>query len=178
MQGDDWCRLDGPIDHMLAGHLVVVREIQHRPAAAVVEARYDVSLKRTCRPMVDHKLTFCSVSTQDEALYLAAFINSTPVQDLLASFANQVGVSPQTLARLPIPAFDMDGDGDAKTLGEAGRAILESSDPLNERTAQAGTIDDAVLRLLDQDPTQYRPQPQRPRPTSRRREETGTEPLF
>ena len=33
-------------------------------------------------------------------------INATPMQDLLASFLNVVGVAPGTLARLPIPPYD------------------------------------------------------------------------
>ena len=33
-------------------------------------------------------------------------INATPMQELLASFLNVVGVAPGTLARLPIPPYD------------------------------------------------------------------------
>jgi SAM-dependent methyltransferase len=178
MKGDDWCRLDGPIDHMLAGHLVVVRELQNRPAAAVIEPRYNEQLRRTCRPMLDHKLVFCSVSSLDEAVYLAAFINSTPVQDLLASFANQVAVSPQTLARLPVPPFDPEESTDVSALVAAGLAILRSNDPYSEWSAQARGIDDAVLRLLKRDPSEYQPQPRRPSPAKRGKEPTGSMPLF
>jgi hypothetical protein len=179
MRGDDWCRLDGPIPHLFAGHLVVVREMQNRPAAAVVEPRYDDRLKRITRPMVDHKLTFCSVSSLDEAAYLAAFINSTPVQDLLASFANQVGVSPQTLARLPIPSFEPEQNLEAATLARLGLAVLRAPDRAAEALAREQEVDETVLRLLNQDPTQYQPQPRRRTSRSRvAKDAAGTTPLF
>jgi SAM-dependent methyltransferase len=107
LTGPDWARLEGPLAYMLQPNIVVVRELQRQPAAAIVTPRFDKDLAETVSPLIDHKLTFCAVDTPDEAVYLAAMINSTPIQELLASFANSLAVAPQTLARLPIPEFDV-----------------------------------------------------------------------
>jgi hypothetical protein len=124
-------------------NLVVVREQQSRPAAAVVPARYDATLGRTTTPLIDHKLVFCSVDSPDEAVYLATFINSTPIQDLLASFSNTVAVAPQTLGRLPIPDFDLFEHQPVVAAGR--RAIAASSE--DEQVDQA-EVDDAVVAAL------------------------------
>ncbi len=50
--GRDWARLDGPLSHMRGQHIVVVREQQQRPAAAVVQARFDEALGRTTGHLV------------------------------------------------------------------------------------------------------------------------------
>ena len=93
-------------EHMTGAPCVVVRELGRRPAAAVVLPRDDERLGRRATVLIDHKLLYCAVATEDEAHYLAAMINATPMQDLLASFSNVVGVAPGTLARLPIPPYD------------------------------------------------------------------------
>lgn len=123
LTGTDWCRLDGPIGHMASSSILVVRELQQRPAAAVLELRHDSNLGRTTAPLVDHKLMFCAVDSPDEAVYLAAMINSTPIQDLLASYANEIAVSPQTMARLPIPGFDL---ATHQPVVDAGRKAIEA----------------------------------------------------
>lgn len=104
MDRDDWCQILGT-DYMDGKPCVVVREMSKRPAAAVVTQAYDPKLGRTATTLIDHKLLYCRVATEDEAHYLVAMINSTPMQDLLGSFLNEVGVAPVTLARLPIPPY-------------------------------------------------------------------------
>ncbi len=106
MSGDDWCQVMGPLEFMDGRPIVVVREMAKRPAAAVVLPRYDAQLGRTATVLIDHKLVFCRVDSEDEAHYLAAMVNCEPIQLLLASFLNEVGVAPATLNRLPIPAYD------------------------------------------------------------------------
>jgi hypothetical protein len=108
---DCYWMLSGPLEYMRSLHTVVVREIQDQPAAAVVKAQFNQTLGRTSRPLVEHKLLFCAVGSEDEAYYLAGCVNSQPVQDLLASFANPIAISPQTLARLPIPTFETQTHG-------------------------------------------------------------------
>jgi hypothetical protein len=120
---DCYWMLSGPLEHMLSPHIVVVREIQNRPAAAVVSARFAEDLLRTTQPLIEHKLLFCAVSSNDEAHYLVGAINAEPMQELLASFVNPVAVSPQTLARLPIPAFDPDLH---RAVVEAARAVASA----------------------------------------------------
>ncbi len=168
MEASDWYRLDGPIIHMGGEAIVVVRELQARPAAAVLAKRFDAVLGRSTLPLIDHKLLFCAVGSADEAAYLAGMINSTPMQDLLASFANQIAVSPQTLARLPIPPFD-----------SGGAAVCEAASALAADVAETGqtttdhqdALDAAVLSRLGVTEA-WLPQPTARR-RSRRRPEVG-----
>jgi len=106
MQGDDWYRLDGPMEYMGAPFKVVVRELQDGPSAALVRVSYNNDLGRSASILVDHKLCFCSLSDEKEALYLVGMINCSLIQELIRSFGNSIAISPQTLARLPIPSFD------------------------------------------------------------------------
>lgn len=123
LAGSDWYRLDGPISHMGFGNIVVVREQQKRPAAAIVPTKFDEALGRTATAFVDHKLVFCSVDSPDEAVYLTTVINATTMQDLLASFSNEIAVAPKTLSRLPIPDFDPVKHG---RVVEAGREAIKA----------------------------------------------------
>lgn len=158
IEGDDWCRVDGPLQYMSGSHLVVVRELQARPAAALAEARMDYDLGRITTPLIDHKLLFCSVPTLAEALYLIGMINSTPIQDLLASYANQIAVSPTTLRRLPIPAYDS-GREDITRLVEVANSIITAENTAQQAIGLQSALDEAALRVLDvQD---YRAQPRR-----------------
>jgi hypothetical protein len=150
------------MNHMGGDHLVVVREQSQRPAAAVVTSHFDENLGRTASPLVDHKLSFCSVPSQDEALYLCAFLNSTPIQDLLASFSNTVAVAPQTLARLPIPEFL--GEQPHMELVTVARRIADAHNVGETVDREQAAIDDAVLKLLSIPRADYRPQP---RPATR-----------
>lgn len=143
LEGADWCRLDGPMGHMAGSNIVVVRELQKRPAAAVISLRYDEALGRTSQPLVDHKLIFCQVDSPDEAVYLAATINSTPMQDLLASYANEIAISPQTLARLPIPDFDFVGH---RAVVEGGHRAFEAIQA--EEAVDQSAVDEAVIAAL------------------------------
>jgi hypothetical protein len=151
LDGPDWCRVEGPIQHMAGSNIVVVRELQRRPAAAVLELRYDDMLGRSAYPLIDHKLMFCAVDSPDEAVYLAAFINSTPMQDLLASYANEIAISPQTLARLPIPDFDLSRDQPIVAAGRAASESARADEPIDQ-----GALDAAVLKALPV--TEYAPQ--------------------
>jgi SAM-dependent methyltransferase len=155
LEGPDWCRLDGPMGHMEGSNIVVVRELQRRPAAAVLSLRYDETLGRTSQPLVDHKLIFCQVDSPDEAVYIAAMINSTPMQDLLASYANEIAISPQTLARLPIPDFD---PARHRAVVDAGRAAFEAVQG-DEEIDQAAVDEAAIgaLQIQDYEPQQLRP---------------------
>jgi SAM-dependent methyltransferase len=143
IEGGDWCRLDGPMRHMAGSNVVVVRELQQRPAAAVLSLRYDEALGRTTQPLVDHKLIFCQVDSPDEAVYLAAVINATPMQDLLASYANEIAISPQTLARLPIPDFEPTRH---RAVVDGGRQAFEAVQA-SEEVDQA-RLDEAVVNIL------------------------------
>lgn len=165
MDGDDWCRVDGALGHMDARHLVVVREQQARPAAAVVDATMDFDLNRRSTPLIDHKLMFCSVPSRAEALYLVAMINSTPMQDLLVSFANSIAISPTTLRRLPIPDFDLEVDAISRIVDLA-IDIASEPDPRSRLAGERSNLDKLSLQVVESDPELYKPQPRR---TAKRR---------
>lgn len=146
--GDDWVRLEGPFAHMRAGHLVVVREIAGAPAAAIAERRWNDEIERTEVPLIEHKLLFCSVSSLDEAVYLTAFINSTPAQDFLKSFTSEVGVTPKALRTLPVPPYDP-LNPDVWTLVTSGGSVLAAAyeDRATVAQTEQAVMDEAVLRL-------------------------------
>ena len=138
LEGEDWPRIMGT-EHMTGAPCVVVRELGRRPAAAVVLPRDDERLGRRATVLIDHKLLYCAVAAEDEAHYLAAMINATPMQDLLASFSNVVGVAPGTLARLPIPPYD---PAAAAALVAAAKDAAEGVEDAEER------VDAEARRLL------------------------------
>ena len=156
--GDDWCRVDGALKHMQTGHTIVVREFGNRPAAALVHERTDFELGgRTVRPLIDHKLMLCTVGTRNEALYLVAMINSTPMQDLLESFVNSIAVSPKSLKRLNIPDFDSE-DGRMSqlvTLAETATAAAGAQETLETIQPE---MDRLVLEIVVAS-ADYKPQP-------------------
>jgi hypothetical protein len=132
---NDWCQVMGT-EHMTGKPCVVVREMGKRPAAAVVTQRYDNRLGRTATVLIDHKLLYCTVADEDEAHYLTAMINSEPMQDLLASFLNEVGVSPGALSRLPVPPYDE----------QASRALVQAA---REAAIAAGRGDRPALTTAE-----------------------------
>ena len=101
--------LSGPIVHLAdSGALVFVRYLATgaRPAAAVRTPRYDERLGRTTLPLPNNKSNIFYTETTDEAYFLAAIINSSPIQNALSRFAVSTGVTPAAMSRLPIPVFD------------------------------------------------------------------------
>ena len=100
--------LSGPIEHLSnRGFLVLVRYIatQGRPAAAVCIDKLDERLGRTVLPIPNNKSNILYVSTEAEAHFVAAFLNSEPAQSALGRFASSTGVTPAALTRLPLPRF-------------------------------------------------------------------------
>jgi hypothetical protein len=166
MAGKDWCRLDGPLQYMAGQHIVVIREQDARPAAAVVQRSYNPVLGRTAPVLVDHKLVFCAVETADEAHYLAAMLNCTAVQDLLASYANTIAISHQTLARLPIPAWDAQ-DPDRTAVAESGKAAHAAAAAGWLGPQQQREVDEKAAIVLSLG-SAYRPQARQGRKRVRR----------
>jgi len=142
IEGEDWCQIRS-VDYMDGSPAVAVNEMAQRPAAAVVVPGYDDKLGRTATTLVDHKLIFCAVGSEREAHYLAAMLNSEPVQNLLTSFHSAIGVAPTTLSRLPIPEFSNSAEsneiaGLARDAASAARAddpgrLAEVEDQINEK---------------------------------------------
>jgi len=172
--GNDWCRIDGPLRHMQSGYSVVVRELAARPAAALVEKRFDMRLNRDATPLIDHKLMFCTVQTREEALYLVAMVNSTPMQDLLESFVNQTSVSPKSMKRLPIPDYTASND-DMTELVDLASTVIGSGAPAAKAIETQPEMDAAVLRIVAA-ASDYEPQPTRARRSTPRKPATTAEP--
>jgi hypothetical protein len=147
MQGDDWGQIMGT-EHMTGKPCVVVREQAKRPAAAVLTKRYDARLGRSATVLIDHKLLFCRVRSIEEAHYLAAMINARPMQNLLASFLNEIGVAPGTLARLPIPPYE---ETLATDLIQAAKdaAAAAAANEKQRLTEAESRIDEEVTSLLE-----------------------------
>ncbi len=147
--GADWCRLQGAFEHMPGPYLVLVPEQRMPPPAAVVGAVHVPELGRKAIPLPNHKVTFCGVRTLDEALYLAAFINSTPIQVLLESYASSTAVSPTTMARLPIPPYDPSSSDSTRLVAESRALHLANpASKQDERRQRQPTMDDLVAGLL------------------------------
>jgi hypothetical protein len=147
MDGDDYCQVMGPLEFMDGRPLVVIREIARHPAAAVVMPAYDPRLGRTATVIVDHKLVFCAVASEDEAHYVAGMLNSEPIQQLLNSFASQVGLAPGTLSRLPIPPFDPTAHAEFVSTSRAAAEAARSGDAAGLESAEKD-VDTAALKLL------------------------------
>jgi len=101
--------LSGPFQHLDAmSPVVLVRYISSggRPAAAVALPRYDAKLNRVTIPLPNNKLNIYFTETEDEAFYLAAWVNSSSVQDLLSRFAASTGITPRALQNIPIPKYE------------------------------------------------------------------------
>ena len=119
----------------------------------------DYDLGRSTAPLLDHKLLFCSVPSRDEAIYLTAMINSTPMQDLLASYANATAVSPTTLRRLPIPAYD-DSNALQVSVVATASGIVSADDPASAAAAVIATLDAQALAVMSVEVYQAQPQRQ------------------
>ena len=161
--GSDWCRVDGPLQHMGHGYSVVFREISTEPQAAFVEAYTDYDLGRSVRPLIDHKLSFLTLESREEALYLTAMLNSTPMKDLLRSFVSGTSISPAAIEKAPIPEFDPTSQ-DMKRLAALGGDIV-STEPAKraERASELQEeVDGLVLSIAGAEST-YVPQPKKVR---------------
>lgn len=119
----------------------------------------DYDLGRSTAPLLDHKLLFCSVPSRDEAIYLTAMINSTPMQDLLASYANATAVSPTTLRRMPIPAYD-DSNALQVSVVATASGIVSADDPASAAAAVIATLDAQALAVMSVEVYQAQPQRQ------------------
>jgi hypothetical protein len=120
--------LSGPTDRLHdTGALLLVRYLatNGRPGAAVVVPSYDSRLDRTTLPVPNNKSNIYYSDSASEAHFLAAFINSTPAQEALSSFASSTGVTPAALSRLPIPRFrpGLASHAQLASLGERAAAV-------------------------------------------------------
>jgi hypothetical protein len=145
--------LSGPIEHLrTSGALVFIRYLatDGQPAAAVRVPTYDARLNRESLPYPNNKSNIYYASSEDQAYFLAAFINSSPAQEALSRFAVSTGVTPAALARLPIPPFEQE-NVNHRRLAALGRLATHitadpAADPLAITQCEAD-IDDLVWAM-------------------------------
>ena len=146
---DCWTLLHGATGHLRGAHLVLVREIADPPSTAVVGPRTVTELGRRVTPIPSHKLNICETGSKEEAHFVAAIINSGPVQRFLSGYLMATSVSPRTLARIPIPPFSAEDKGHARiaALGEQAHEATArgESEVVAELEAELDELAAAVL---------------------------------
>lgn len=98
--------------------------------------------------MPNNKTNIYYTANEDEAYYLAGWINSAPVQDALQRFGAATGITPRALERLPIPEY-RSTDDDHRCIVEEARACATAAVNDNHRslTEHWQAIDRAVARI-------------------------------
>lgn len=101
IQGTAWRHLTP------SAHLVVARYMhpEKRPPAAVCSPRYYEELGRVSVVYPNNKVNFVACATPAEADYVAAFLNSDPILDLVAQQCSSTTIAPGAMNRLPVPKF-------------------------------------------------------------------------
>jgi hypothetical protein len=116
---------------------------------------HDARLNRTTLPYPNNKSNIYYAASADEAFFLSGFINSSPAQEALSRFAVSTGVTPQALARLPIPTFDST-NRDHMALADLGRRAAaitgdSTADPFAITQCEA-EIDEAAWTMAGEVP--------------------------
>jgi hypothetical protein len=102
----DWHGLYSVLNATFSPHKVVWREMASGSgliAAAVSFSKLPTGDVKTVMP--DHKLTIIPCVSEDEADYLAAFLNSDVSNLIVRSYAVATGISTHILDRVAIPRF-------------------------------------------------------------------------
>lgn len=125
--------------YTFAPYKVVWREQATRFSAAL-------AVPRRGQPIVpDHKVFSVGLDDPNEAYFLMAMLNSTPVRVLVDSYALDLSLSSHVLDYAAIPRFSAD-DGLHRELSEAGRAA-HGADLPSALVEATGQIDAAAARL-------------------------------
>lgn len=129
-------------DYSFSSYKVVWREQAAGMTAAVIG---EMSGKPI---MPDHKLMIVATTNEEEAHYLCALLNSTPVQFVVASYAIEIQMGPHILENVAIPKFTrkMDAHKELARLGRAAHHAAHQSDEGELRKLE-GTIDKIAGQL-------------------------------
>jgi hypothetical protein len=155
--GDGPWGWSGPLEHLDASaHVVLVRYIASgaRPAAAVAFPQLDPLLGRRTVPLPNNKNNVYFTKSEDEALYLAGWINAAPVQDALQRFSAATGITPRALERIPIPGYDDSNPQHRETARLAAICVRAAAD--DDRAALLNAwkhLDHVVARIAGVDST-------------------------
>ncbi len=123
---------------------VLWREISSRFAAAYLGPVDDPVLgPKVAIP--DHKLYFVSVSTEDEAAYLAGLLNAEVVSEAVTSYAATLGLGTGVVETLRLPRFDA-AEPRHRELAAVARAITARGGALE--TGEAETLNRLALTLI------------------------------
>lgn len=104
--------------------LVVCRYIHPRkmPPAAPVAAMLDARLDLITTVYPNNKANFVAVRDEDEAWYVASFVNAPVAQRAIARFVSTTTIGPAALQRLPVPLWNP-ADETQRRLAGVGRAV-------------------------------------------------------
>ena len=101
--------IQGAFQHLRAGApYVVSRYIApggRPPTTPVFAAEYS-RLGRSTVPYFNNKSNFLRTESEEEAWFIATFLSSVAVQDLMGRISMSTTISPRKLASVPIPRFD------------------------------------------------------------------------
>lgn len=131
-------------------HLVFVRYMhpQKRPPAAVRSPTFERRLGLVTTAYPNNKVNFIATTSEEEAHYLAAWVNAPACQNAIAGFVSSTTIPPVALERLPIPVFDRD-DSDCLAISQLGRRCAEMIGRGAEYEACLGDVNELVLRTRE-----------------------------
>jgi hypothetical protein len=115
--------LSGPTMHLHPHEFVVATRYiagGSLPAAAVLSPQFRSELGRVTVQLPNNKSNVIFTPVEDEAYYLAGWINSSAAQSQIARFAASTGITPRVLEYLPIAPFD-DSNQSHKQIAELAR---------------------------------------------------------
>ena len=110
--------------------------------------------------MPDHKLMIVETASEEEAHYLCALLNSTPVQFAVASYAIEIQMGPHILEHVAIPRFTRK-ENTHRELARLGRAahkateqgvideVKVSEDAINKVAGELWRLADSELAELE-----------------------------
>jgi hypothetical protein len=129
--------------HTFAPHKVVWMDISATMKAAVVSREVGVEL-----PIPEHKLLLLTTATADEAYYVAAVLNSDPVDTVVTGYIVDNSVSTHPIENIRIPKYDPKDDVHSTLVGLSRSAHAATARDDDRAVAKAeAIINKAVLAL-------------------------------
>jgi hypothetical protein len=131
-------------DYTLANYKVVWREQAHPFTVAVIGPE-------NRRPVIpDHKLMMVEASSEEEAHFLCAILNSTPVRFAVSAYAIEIQTGVHVLKNVAVPSFKA-SDASHRKLAEHSASAHKAAAKTEQATVIAleAQIDALVCRLWD-----------------------------
>ena len=125
-----------------APHKVAWRDMGDTIQAAVIEQSHDSIV------CPEHHVMFIAVKSADEAHYICAMMNSTPVQLLVAGYTTNTGISTHVADLVHVPSFDV-ANVDHIELSKLSRqchSVVEADD-ISKLSALTDQIDHVAAKI-------------------------------